>query len=86
MISYHPGKVILTDEDAVRFAEAQLKELGQKVCNGFAPWSMSRLADIAKGKKEGSVTEEIRIAREPVAELIDAANGLQIVCEEENRE
>lgn len=86
MISYHPGKVILTDEDAVRFAEAQLKELDQKVCNGFAPWSMSRLADIAKGKKEGSVTEEIRIAREPVAELIDAANGLQIVCEEENRE
>lgn len=86
MISYQPGKVILTDEDAVRFVEGQLKELGQKVCNGFAPWSMSRLVDIAKGKKEGSVTDEIKIACEPVAELYDAGRGLQIVCKEENRE
>ena len=86
MIDYQPGKVILTDEDAVRFAEGQLKELGQKVCNGFAPWSMSRLADIAKGKKEGSVEKELRIAREPVADLIQAVQGLQIVCKEENNE
>lgn len=86
MINYYPGKVILTDEDAVRFAESHLKEIANRVSNGFAPWSMDRLIAIAKGKKDGSVDEEIRIAREPVSELIDAAHGLQTVYSEENQE
>lgn len=86
MIDYQPGKVILTDEDAVRFAESHLKEIANRVSNGFAPWSMDRLIAIAKGKKEGSVTDEIKIACEPVAELYDAGRGLQIVCKEEDKE
>lgn len=86
MINYHPGKVILTDEDAVRFAENNLRRISNNVSNGFAPWSMDRIIDIAKGRKEGSVEEEIRIAREPVSDLIDAVHGIQIVCGVEDKE
>ena len=86
MINYYPRKVILTDEDAVRFTEGNLKEIANKVSNGFAPWSMDRLIDIAKGRKEGSVEEEIGRARKPVADLVDAAHGLQIVCGVEDKE
>lgn len=86
MIDYQPNKVILTGEDAVKFAEYRLQEAVEEIQASIKPEIVARMARIAKGEKIADLSEEIERTRRGVSLLVGSLRSLEIVCSKEDQQ
>lgn len=59
MIDYQPNKVILTGEDAVKFAVIQMQNTASKLQNALETWTDSSASEIVKRLEEGKAGDEV---------------------------
>lgn len=85
MIDYQPNKVILTGEDAVKFAVSQMQGTASKLQTTLAMWSIPSASDIAKRLEEGKAGDEVDAMHKAAVALYGAVQGIEIVCGEEDK-
>lgn len=85
MIDYQPNKVILTGEDAVKFAVSQMQNTASKLQNALETWTDSSASEIARKLEEGKTVDGIDLAHKETVALCGAVQGLEIVCSKEDK-
>lgn len=85
MIDYQPNKITLTGEDAVKFAVIQMQNTASKLQNALETWTDSSASEIARKLEEGKTVDGIDLARKETVALYGAVQGIEIVCDEEDK-
>lgn len=85
MIDYQPNKVTLTGEDAVKFAVIQMQNTASKLQNALETWTDSSASEIVKRLEEGKAGDEVDAMRKAAVALYGAVQGIEIVCDEEDK-
>lgn len=80
MIDYHPNKVILTGEDAVKFAVSQMQAAASSIQITLAMLITPSASEIARNLEEGKTVDGIDLAHKETVALYGAVQGLEIVC------
>lgn len=85
MIDYQPNKVILTGEDAVKFAVSQMQAAASSIQITLAMLTTPSASDIAKRLEEGKAGDEVDAMHKAAVALYGAVQGIEIVCGEEDK-
>lgn len=85
MIDYQPNKVILTGEDAIKFAVAQMQAAASNIQNALETWTDSSASEIVKRLEEGKAGDEVDAMHKAAVALYGAVQGIEIVCDEEDK-
>lgn len=83
MIDYQPNKVILTGEDAIKFAVAQMQAAASSIQITLSMLTTPSASEIAKKLEEGKTVDGIDLARKETVALYGAVQGIEIVCRKE---
>lgn len=85
MIDYQPNKITLTGEDAVKFAVIQMQNTASKLQNALETWTDSSASEIVKRLEEGKAGDEVDATHKAAVALYGAVQGIEIVCDEEDK-
>lgn len=83
MIDYQPNKVILTGEDAVKFAVSQMQAAASVIQITLSMLTTPSASEIARKLEEGKTVDGIDLAHKETVALYGAVQGIEIVCSKE---
>lgn len=85
MIDYQPNKVILTGEDAIKFAVAQMQAAASNIQITLSMLTPPSASEIARKLAEGKTVDGIDLAHKETVALYGAVQGIEIVCGKEGK-
>lgn len=85
MIDYKPNKVILTGEDAVKFAVSQMQAAASVIQITLSMLTTPSASEIARKLEEGKAGDEVDAMHKAAVALYGAVQGIEIVCDEEDK-
>lgn len=85
MIDYQPNKITLTGEDAVKFAASQMQAAASAIQVTLSMLTTPSASEIARKHEEGKTVDGIDLARKETVALYGAVQGIEIVCDEEDK-